>query len=30
MTKEDFEDVVNVHLNGTYQCCKAAWPYMIK
>ncbi|CAD8106930.1 unnamed protein product [Paramecium primaurelia] len=30
MSKEEYEDVVNVHLNGTYKCCKAAWPYMIK
>lgn len=28
MEQEDYEKVLAVHLNGTFYCCKAAWPYM--
>ncbi|MBC7252509.1 MAG: SDR family oxidoreductase [Actinobacteria bacterium] len=28
MELEDYEKVIAVHLNGTFYCSKAAWPYM--
>lgn len=28
MELEDYDKVMAVHLNGTFYCCKAAWPYM--
>ncbi|AAS54430.1 AGL060Wp [Eremothecium gossypii ATCC 10895] len=28
MTEKNFSAVVDVHLNGSYKLCKAAWPYM--
>jgi NAD(P)-dependent dehydrogenase (short-subunit alcohol dehydrogenase family) len=28
MELEDYHKVLEVHLNGTFYCCKAAWPYM--
>jgi NAD(P)-dependent dehydrogenase (short-subunit alcohol dehydrogenase family) len=28
METEDYEKVIAVHLNGTFFCCKAAWPHM--
>lgn len=28
MTLQDFNSVIDVHLNGAYQLTKAAWPYM--
>ena len=27
-TKEDWETVIDVHLNGTYRLCHAVWPHM--
>ncbi len=30
MTDKQWDDVVNVHLRGTYTCSKAAYPYMVK
>lgn len=30
MTDEQWEIIHQVHLNGTYACTKAAWPYMLK
>jgi len=30
MTDELWFPVINVHLRGTYQITKAAWPYMLK
>ncbi len=27
---QDWEDVINIDLNGTFNCCKAVVPYMIK
>ena len=30
MTKEDWDLIVRVHLNGVYACTKAAYPYMIE
>lgn len=29
MTENEFNAVVDVHLNGAYKLCKAAWPYML-
>lgn len=29
MTEIEFSKVVDVHLNGAYKLCKAAWPYML-
>jgi NAD(P)-dependent dehydrogenase (short-subunit alcohol dehydrogenase family) len=28
MEQEDYDKVIGVHLNGSYYCCKAAWPHM--
>jgi len=28
MTEQMWDQVMGVHLRGTYKCCKAAWPYM--
>lgn len=30
MTDQQWEQVMNVHLRGTYKVTKAAWPYMLK
>ncbi|EXJ71193.1 uncharacterized protein A1O5_06187 [Cladophialophora psammophila CBS 110553] len=30
MTEKQWDDIVNVHLRGTYACTKAAYPYMVK
>ena len=30
MTDKQWDDVLNVHLRGTYSCTKAAYPYMVK
>lgn len=30
MTDQQWDDIMNVHLRGTYKCTKAAYPYMIK
>lgn len=30
MDDKQWEDVINVHLKGTYKCSKAAYPYMVK
>nr|AZL94351.1 hydroxysteroid 17-beta dehydrogenase 4 [Nephromyces sp. MMRI] len=30
MTEKDFNMVMEVHLKGTFNCCKAAWPHMVK
>ncbi|KAK4968659.1 bifunctional hydroxyacyl-CoA dehydrogenase/enoyl-CoA hydratase fox2, partial [Elasticomyces elasticus] len=30
MTDEQFDQVLNVHLRGTYKTTKAAWPYFLK
>ena len=27
---QDWENVINIDLNGTFNCCKAVVPYMIK
>ncbi len=27
LTKEDWQSVIDVHLNGTFQLCHAAWPF---
>lgn len=29
MSEKEFGSVVDVHLNGGYKLCKAAWPYML-
>lgn len=28
MDQEDYDKVIGVHLNGSFYCCKAAWPHM--
>lgn len=30
MTDKQWDDVINVHLRGTYKVTKAAYPYMVK
>ncbi|KAJ4188271.1 bifunctional hydroxyacyl-CoA dehydrogenase/enoyl-CoA hydratase fox2 [Fusarium falciforme] len=30
MTDKMWDDIMNVHLRGTYKCTKAAYPYMLK
>ncbi|RSL99260.1 hypothetical protein CDV31_012269 [Fusarium ambrosium] len=30
MTDKMWDDIMNVHLRGTYKCAKAAYPYMLK
>lgn len=30
MTERQWDDIINVHLRGTYACTKAAYPYMLK
>lgn len=30
MTDDQWDIIMDVHLKGTYKCCKAAYPYMIK
>ncbi|KAF2684564.1 NAD(P)-binding protein [Lentithecium fluviatile CBS 122367] len=30
MTDEQWDIILQVHLNGTYACSKAAWPYFLK
>lgn len=30
MDLDDFDKVIDVHLNGSVNCTKAAWPYMVK
>lgn len=30
MTDKLWDDIMNVHLRGTYKCTKAAYPYMLK
>lgn len=30
MTDKQWDDVISVHLRGTYTCTKAAYPYMVK
>lgn len=30
MTEKQWDDIMNVHLRGTYKCTKAAYPYMLK
>jgi hypothetical protein len=30
MTKDDWDLIVKVHLNGVFACSKAAWPYMLQ
>nr|AZL94338.1 hydroxysteroid 17-beta dehydrogenase 4 [Nephromyces sp. MMRI] len=30
MTEKDFDLIMEIHLKGTYNCCKAAWPHMQK
>ena len=30
MTDDQWDVIMSVHLRGTYKCCKAAWPYMLK
>lgn len=30
MNEKLWDEVLDVHLNGTYQTCKAAWPHFVK
>lgn len=30
MSEKMWDEVLDVHLNGTFQNCKAAWPYFLK
>jgi multifunctional beta-oxidation protein len=30
MTEKQWDEIINVHLRGTYSCTKAAYPYMLK
>ncbi len=30
LSREEWHDVLNIHLNGTFNCCKLVLPYMVK